>query len=174
MIYELQSLTFLEVKSQQKLKSGCVTSCRLQRGGGRRKGLGGEGQAGAGRSPESSDRSQQRHPAGVRRHPEHQQPAVLGQWRKPPLPNRIFCTPITTFLLNASSPLQVQSEAADAEEKLLNATQRLQRLEQDVMMLSDKAHNISQSTQLTNQDAVAIGLIADEVKKVGSHFPTAV
>lgn len=76
---------------------------------------------------------------------------------------------ITTFPLNASSPLQVQTEAADAEEKLQNATQRLQRLEQDMMLLSDKSHNITQSTQLTNQDAVAIGKIADEVKKVGSQ-----
>lgn len=59
----------------------------------------------------------------------------------------------------------VQTEAADAEEKLQNATQRLQRLEQEVMLLSDKSHNITQSTQLTNQDAVAIGKIADEVKE---------
>lgn len=68
--------------------------------------------------------------------------------------------------------MQVQTEAADAEEKLQNATQRLQRLEQDVMLLSDKSHNITQSTQLTNQDAVAIGKIADEVKEVGSHSRT--
>lgn len=146
-----------------------MTSCRLQQGGGRREGLGGEGQAGAGRSPKSSDSGQQRHPAGVGRHPEHQQPAVLGQCLRPLLPDQIFCITITTFPLNASSPLQVQTEAADAEEKLQNATQRLQRLEQDVMLLSNKSHNITQSTQLTNQDAVAIGKIADEVKKVGSQ-----
>lgn len=79
---------------------------------------------------------------------------------------------ITTFPLNASSRLQVQTEAADAEEKLLNATQRLQRLEQDVMLLKDKTLNITQSTELTNQDAQAIGKIAEEVKKVGTGSET--
>lgn len=66
----------------------------------------------------------------------------------------------------------MQTEAADAEEKLLNATQRLQRLEQDVMLLKDKTQNITQSMQQTNQDAQAIGKIAEEVKKVGSGSKT--
>lgn len=66
----------------------------------------------------------------------------------------------------------MQTEAADAEEKLLNATQRLQRLEQDVMLLKDKTQNITQSTQLTNRDAEAIGKIAAEVKKVRSGSET--
>lgn len=64
----------------------------------------------------------------------------------------------------------MQTEAADAEQKLLNATQRLQRLEQDVMLLKDKTENITQSTQQTNQDAQTIGKIAEEVKQVGSDF----
>lgn len=62
----------------------------------------------------------------------------------------------------------MESETADAEQKLLNATQRLQRLEQDVMLLKDKALNVTQSTKQTNQDAATIGKIAEEVKKVSS------
>lgn len=62
----------------------------------------------------------------------------------------------------------MESETADAEQKLLNATQRLQRLEQDVMLLKDKALNVTQSTQQINQDAATIGKIAEEVKKVSS------
>ncbi|XP_008292614.1 laminin subunit beta-1a [Stegastes partitus] len=59
----------------------------------------------------------------------------------------------------------VESETADAELKLNNATERLQRLEQDVTLLRGKALNITLSTELTNQDAVSIGKIAEEVKK---------
>uniref|UniRef100_A0A3Q3AW65 Laminin, beta 1a n=1 Tax=Kryptolebias marmoratus TaxID=37003 RepID=A0A3Q3AW65_KRYMA len=47
----------------------------------------------------------------------------------------------------------VQSETADAELKVHNATRRLQRLEQDVMLLRDKAVNVTLSSKLTNQDA---------------------
>ncbi|XP_070762831.1 laminin subunit beta-1a [Enoplosus armatus] len=59
----------------------------------------------------------------------------------------------------------VESEAADAELKLNNATQRLQRLEQDVTLLRDKALNVTLSTKQTNQDAASIGKMAEEVKK---------
>ncbi|KAG7233023.1 hypothetical protein INR49_007538 [Caranx melampygus] len=59
----------------------------------------------------------------------------------------------------------VQSETADAEMKLNNTTQRLQRLEQNVTLLKDKALNISLSTEQTNQDAASIREIAEEVKK---------
>lgn len=62
--------------------------------------------------------------------------------------------------------MQVESETADAEFKLQNATQRLQRLEQDVMLLRDKALNVTRSTEQTNQNAASIGKIAEEVKKV--------
>lgn len=66
--------------------------------------------------------------------------------------------------------IQVESETADAEMKLHNATRRIQRLEQDVMLLKDKAVNVSLSTEQTNKDAAAIGKIAEEVKKVSSLF----
>ncbi|XP_041794363.1 laminin subunit beta-1a [Chelmon rostratus] len=59
----------------------------------------------------------------------------------------------------------VESETANAELKLNNATQRLQRLEQDVTLLRDKALNVTLSTEQINQDAASIGKIADEVKK---------
>uniref|UniRef100_A0A8C4NRP5 Laminin subunit beta-1 n=1 Tax=Dicentrarchus labrax TaxID=13489 RepID=A0A8C4NRP5_DICLA len=59
----------------------------------------------------------------------------------------------------------VESETTDAELKLNNATQRLQRLEQDVMLLRDKALNVTLSTERTNQDAASIEKIAEEVKK---------
>lgn len=62
----------------------------------------------------------------------------------------------------------MESETADAELKLRNATQRLQRLEQDVLLLRDKALNVTLSTKQTNQDAASIGKIAEEVKKVSS------
>ncbi|XP_068595796.1 laminin subunit beta-1a [Brachionichthys hirsutus] len=59
----------------------------------------------------------------------------------------------------------VESETAEAEWKLNNATQRLQRLEHDVTLLKDKALNVTRSTERTNQDAASIGKIAEEVKK---------
>ena len=62
--------------------------------------------------------------------------------------------------------MQVESETADAEVKLNNATQRLQRLEQDVTLLRDKTLNATLSTERTNQDAASIGKMAEEVKKV--------
>lgn len=64
--------------------------------------------------------------------------------------------------------VQVESETTDAELKLNNATQRLQKLEQDVTVLRDKALNITQNTEITNQEAVTISKVTDEVKKVRS------
>ncbi|KAM8751460.1 laminin subunit beta-1a [Acanthopagrus schlegelii] len=72
----------------------------------------------------------------------------------------------TTDIRNTNNLLSsVESETADTELKLNNATQRLQQLEKDVMLLRDKAVNITQSTEQTNQDAVSIEKIAEEVKK---------
>ena len=62
----------------------------------------------------------------------------------------------------------MESETADTELKLTNTTKRLQRLEQDVTSLRDKALNITLSTEQTNQDAASIGKIAEEVKNVSS------
>ncbi|KAM3608561.1 uncharacterized protein V6R79_001006 [Siganus canaliculatus] len=59
----------------------------------------------------------------------------------------------------------VESETADAELKLNNATQRLQRLEQNVLQLRDKAVNVTLSAERSNQDAASIGKIAEAVKK---------
>lgn len=56
----------------------------------------------------------------------------------------------------------------DAELKLNNATQKLQRLEQDVTLLRDNALNVTLSTERTNQNAASIGKIAEEIKKVSS------
>jgi len=62
--------------------------------------------------------------------------------------------------------VQMESETAKTELKLFNATQRLQWLEHDVLLLKDKAENVTLSRKLTNQDATGIEKIAEEVKKV--------
>ena len=62
----------------------------------------------------------------------------------------------------------MESETADAELKLSNATYRLQRLEQDVTLLREKGVNVTVSAERTNQDAASITEIAEEVKKVSS------
>ncbi|XP_035772035.1 laminin subunit beta-1-like [Neolamprologus brichardi] len=59
----------------------------------------------------------------------------------------------------------VESETADAELKLSNATQRLQKLEQDVTLLKDKAVNVTLSAKLTNQESVSVRSMAEELKK---------
>lgn len=64
--------------------------------------------------------------------------------------------------------VQVESETTDAELKLNNATQRLHKLEQDVTLLKDKTLNITWRNELTNQEAVSIRKVTDEVKKVSS------
>lgn len=72
--------------------------------------------------------------------------------------------------ISCSFCVQVETETADAESKLYNATQRLQRLEQDVRLLTDKSANVTQKAKLTDQEAAEIGRIAKDVKKVGSSF----
>lgn len=62
----------------------------------------------------------------------------------------------------------MQSQTADAELKLHNATQRLQRLEQDVLLLRDKSVNVTLSSNLTNQDAENIQQVATDLKHVSS------
>ncbi|XP_054475867.1 laminin subunit beta-1a [Anoplopoma fimbria] len=59
----------------------------------------------------------------------------------------------------------VELETADAELKLTNATQRLQRLEQDVTVLRDKGLNVTVSTERTNQEAASIRKVTEEVEK---------
>ncbi|CAK6979141.1 laminin subunit beta-1a [Scomber scombrus] len=59
----------------------------------------------------------------------------------------------------------VELETEDTEVKLNNATQRLQRLGQDVTLLKDKAMNVTQNTKRTNQDAASIRKMAEEMKK---------
>lgn len=63
----------------------------------------------------------------------------------------------------------MESETTDAELKLNNATQRLQRLEEDVTQLRNKTLNVTLSTEQTNQDAASIRKDAEEVKKVRSR-----
>lgn len=62
----------------------------------------------------------------------------------------------------------MESETADAELKLSNATQRLQKLEQDVTLLKEKAVNVTLSAKLTNQESVSVRSTAEELKKVSS------
>ncbi|KAM9753080.1 LOW QUALITY PROTEIN: laminin subunit beta-1-like [Menidia menidia] len=59
----------------------------------------------------------------------------------------------------------MESETANAEMKLFNATRRLQRLEQDVILLKEQAENVTANSRLTNREAASIGRIAEEVKK---------
>lgn len=58
----------------------------------------------------------------------------------------------------------VESETADAELKLNNATHRLQMLEQDMTLLRGKSVNITLSAERTNQEAASIETMAEEVK----------
>ncbi|XP_058501372.1 laminin subunit beta-1a [Solea solea] len=59
----------------------------------------------------------------------------------------------------------VNSETAEAELKLTNATRRLQKLEHDVTLLRGKVVNATQSSEQTNKDAASIKVVAEEVKK---------
>ncbi|KAM9854867.1 laminin subunit beta-1a [Aulostomus maculatus] len=59
----------------------------------------------------------------------------------------------------------VESKTKDAELKLSNATQRLQRLEEGVTTLRDKTLNVTLSNVRTSQNAVSIRKIAEELKK---------
>lgn len=61
---------------------------------------------------------------------------------------------------------QVESETADSEFKLNNATQRLHRLEKDVALLKEKAHNTTSTAEKTEKDMDDINKVAEQVKKV--------
>uniref|UniRef100_A0A3P8X3L1 Laminin subunit beta-1 n=1 Tax=Cynoglossus semilaevis TaxID=244447 RepID=A0A3P8X3L1_CYNSE len=71
----------------------------------------------------------------------------------------------TADIHNTNTLLSVKSETAEAEIRLTNATQRLQRLGQNVTLLRDKAENISLSSQQTSEDAAVVQRIAEEVTK---------
>uniref|UniRef100_A0A1A8M3C1 Laminin, beta 1 n=3 Tax=Nothobranchius pienaari TaxID=704102 RepID=A0A1A8M3C1_9TELE len=59
----------------------------------------------------------------------------------------------------------VELETADTELQLHNATRRMQRLEQDLVQVKEKAVNVTLSSDLTNRDASSIEKIAEEIKK---------
>ncbi|XP_029009817.1 laminin subunit beta-1a [Betta splendens] len=72
----------------------------------------------------------------------------------------------------------VESETADVEVKLHSATQRFHRLEQEVTLLRDKAMNVSDSSEWTNQEAESIRKMNDEVEReldlqLGPKYSTA-
>lgn len=60
----------------------------------------------------------------------------------------------------------MESETADSEYKLNNATQRLLRLERDVTLLREKTLNTSLSSEQTEKDAESINKVVEQVKKV--------
>lgn len=62
--------------------------------------------------------------------------------------------------------LQVESETADSEFKLSNATQRLLQLEKDVALLKQKALNTSTTTEMTESVTDSVSELAEEIKKV--------
>uniref|UniRef100_A0A3P9IH38 Laminin, beta 1a n=1 Tax=Oryzias latipes TaxID=8090 RepID=A0A3P9IH38_ORYLA len=59
----------------------------------------------------------------------------------------------------------VEIETASAELKVNNATVRLQRLDEDVMLLKSRNWNVSRSANMTSQDAAIIQSMADELKR---------
>ncbi|XP_035645885.1 laminin subunit beta-1-like [Oncorhynchus keta] len=59
----------------------------------------------------------------------------------------------------------VESETADSEFKLNNATQRLLWLEKDITLLREKAQNTSLCSEQTERDAESINKVAEQVKK---------
>ncbi|XP_041966049.1 laminin subunit beta-1a [Alosa sapidissima] len=61
--------------------------------------------------------------------------------------------------------ISVESETADSEFRLNNATQRLQRLEKDVALLKEKAQNTTSTAEKTEQDMKNINKVAEQVKK---------
>ncbi|KAJ8002830.1 hypothetical protein DPEC_G00163050 [Dallia pectoralis] len=61
--------------------------------------------------------------------------------------------------------ISVESETADSEFKLNNATERLLRLGRDVTLLREKARNTSLSSEQTESDAESINKVAEQVKK---------
>lgn len=84
-----------------------------------------------------------------------------------------FCNPplikkYEWFRFGFCSPcdLQVESETADSEFKLSNATQRLLQLEEDVALLKEKAFNTSTTTEMTEGDTNSVNELAKQIKKV--------
>lgn len=66
--------------------------------------------------------------------------------------------------------LQVESETADSEFKLSNATQRLLQLEKDVALLKEKALNTSTTAETTERNADSASEMAEQIKKVLVYF----
>ena len=66
---------------------------------------------------------------------------------------------------------QVESETADSEFRLNNATQRLHHLEKGVALLKEKAHNTTSTAEKTDQDMKHVNQVADQVKKVRMLAP---
>lgn len=62
--------------------------------------------------------------------------------------------------------IQAESETADSEFKLSNATQRLLQLEKDVAHLKEKALNTSSTTEMTERDTDSVNELAEQIKKV--------
>uniref|UniRef100_A0A8C6NUH4 Laminin subunit beta 1 n=1 Tax=Nothobranchius furzeri TaxID=105023 RepID=A0A8C6NUH4_NOTFU len=60
----------------------------------------------------------------------------------------------------------VELETADTERQLHNATRRMQRLEQDLVQVKEKAVNVTLSSDLTNQDASSIEKIYSTVEQL--------
>ncbi|XP_031419989.1 LOW QUALITY PROTEIN: laminin subunit beta-1a [Clupea harengus] len=61
--------------------------------------------------------------------------------------------------------VSVESETADSEFRLNNATQRLHHLEKGVALLKEKAHNTTSTAEKTDQDMKHVNQVADQVKK---------
>lgn len=66
----------------------------------------------------------------------------------------------------SSCDLQVESETADSEFKLSNATQRLLQLEKDVVLLKEKALKTSTTAETTERDTDSVNELAEQIKKV--------
>ncbi|XP_061591132.1 laminin subunit beta-1a isoform X2 [Cololabis saira] len=59
----------------------------------------------------------------------------------------------------------VQSETTDSELKFRNATERLQRIEHDVLLLRNKAVNVSASTKVLSADAESIRNMTEDINR---------
>ncbi|MCI4381846.1 hypothetical protein PGIGA_G00256700 [Pangasianodon gigas] len=82
-------------------------------------------------------------------------------------------TAVTEALKQATSDIKgtqdllvsVESETADSEFKLSNATQRLLQLEKDVALLKEKALNTSTTAEMTERDTDSVSELAEQIKK---------
>uniref|UniRef100_A0A8B9LT83 Laminin, beta 1a n=1 Tax=Astyanax mexicanus TaxID=7994 RepID=A0A8B9LT83_ASTMX len=87
-------------------------------------------------------------------------------------------TTVTEALKQASTDIKgtqdllvsVESETADSEFKLSNATVRLLQLERDVALLKEKALNTSISAEKTEEDADSINEMAEQLKKLKDKY----